>query len=256
MLDLLLVDDEKDVLEAMAGTIKWENYGVRLTGTCENAIEALRFMEVSPPDIVITDVKMPVMDGIEMIKQAKEMGIKAEFVILSGFSEFEFAQRAMSFGIRYYLLKPCGEKELGEVLERVQKDCAKRPRAAFPAPDPEASAPQKSQHFVDEIIEYVNQNLSDSRLSLKWIANNLVFRNEDYVGKAFAAHTGENFLTYLNRRRIQRAKELLEPGKDNKIYAVAEEIGLGHNPRYFSKLFKKYVGCSPREYQAGKRLQK
>lgn len=160
---------------------------------------------------------------------AKEMGIKAEFVILSGFSEFEFAQRAMSFGIRYYLLKPCGEKELGEVLERVQKDCAKRPRAAFPAPDPEASAPQKSQHFVDEIIEYVNQNLSDSRLSLKWIANNLVFRNEDYVGKAFAAHTGENFLTYLNRRRIQRAKELLEPGKDNKIYAVAEEIGLGHN---------------------------
>ena len=76
------------------------------------------------------------------------------------------------------------------------------------------------------------------------------------MGKAFAAHTGKNFLTYLNRRRIQRAKELLEPGKDNKIYAVAEEIGLGHNPRYFSKLFKKYVGCSPREYQAGKRLQK
>ena len=65
---------------------------------------------------------MPVVDGIEMIKRAKEMGIKAEFVILSGFSEFEFAQRAMSLGVRHYLLKPCGEKELGEALMKVQHD--------------------------------------------------------------------------------------------------------------------------------------
>lgn len=92
MLDLLLVDDEKSVLEAMANTIRWENYGVRLVGTCGNAIEALHFMETSHLDVIITDVKMPVVDGIEMIKRAKEMGIKAEFVILSGFSEFEFAR--------------------------------------------------------------------------------------------------------------------------------------------------------------------
>lgn len=64
MLDLLLVDDEKSVLEAMANTIRWENYGVRLVGTCGNAIEALHFMETSHLDIIITDVKMPVVDGI------------------------------------------------------------------------------------------------------------------------------------------------------------------------------------------------
>lgn len=190
-----------------------------------------------------------------MIKRAKEMGIKAEFVILSGFSEFEFAQRAMSLGVRHYLLKPCGEKELGEVLMKVQQDCAERLKA-IPSSNPETAAPQKKQHFVEEIIEYVNQNLSDSRLNLKWIASNLVFRNEDYVGKAFTAYTGENFLTYLNRQRMQRAKELLESEKENKIYVVAQEVGLGHNPRYFSKLFKKYVGCSPQEYQAGKRRQR
>ena len=63
MLDLLLVDDEKSVLEAMANTIRWENYGVRLVGTCGNAIEALHFMETSHLDVIITDVKMPVDDG-------------------------------------------------------------------------------------------------------------------------------------------------------------------------------------------------
>ena len=165
MLDLLLVDDEKSVLEAMANTIRWENYGVRLVGTCGNAIEALHFMETSHLDVIITDVKMPVVDGIEMIKRAKEMGIKAEFVILSGFSEFEFAQRAMSLGVRHYLLKPCGEKELGEALMKVQQDCAERLKA-IPSSNPETAAPQKKQHFVEEIIEYVNQNLSDSRLNL------------------------------------------------------------------------------------------
>lgn len=142
MLDLLLVDDEKSVLEAMANTIRWENYGVRLVGTCGNAIEALHFMETSHLDVIITDVKMPVVDGIEMIKRAKEMGIKAEFVILSGFSEFEFAQRAMSLGVRHYLLKPCGEKELGEALMKVQQDCAERLKA-IPSSNPETAAPQK-----------------------------------------------------------------------------------------------------------------
>ena len=256
MLKLLLVDDEKDVLEAMASTIRWENYGVELAGTCQNALEALQFMETSPPDIVITDVKMPVIDGIEMVRRAKDMGVEAEFIILSGFSEFEFAKRAMSFGIRYYLLKPCGEKELGEALRSAQENYIKRHEMGTAAENPENAAAQSNPHFVDEIIEYVNANLSDSRLNLKWIANKVVFRNEDYVGKVFAAHTGENFLTYLNRCRIKRAKELLDPQKNNKIYTVAEEIGFGHNPRYFSRLFKKYVGCSPREYQAGKRPKK
>ena len=111
MYRLLLVDDEPDVLEAIRSLVPWETYHIELFGTAKNALEALQVMEKDPPDLVITDVKMPVVDGIEMIRRAKSMELDAEFIVLSGYDEFEFAKSAMSLGVRYYLLKPCGEKE-------------------------------------------------------------------------------------------------------------------------------------------------
>ena len=241
MFQLLLVDDEKDVLGAMETAISWEKYGVQLAGICTNALEALEFMRKTPLDLVVTDVKMPVVSGIEMIRQAREMGISAEFIVLSGFDEFEYAQSAMSLGVRYYLLKPCSEEELGDALMRAQKDCVHRREAAQALhtrdENQKVGHSQEKEHFVDEIVDYINTHLDDDRLSLKWVSNNLVYRNEDYVGKAFSARMGEFFLSYLNRRRIEKAKELLDQPGENKMYTVADQIGLGHNPRYFSKLF-------------------
>lgn len=333
MYQLLLVDDEEDVLEAVRTAMPWEKYEIELVGVCRNALEALEFMEKTPPDIVVTDVKMPVINGIEMIRRARKQGVDAEFIVLSGFDEFEFAKSAMSFGVRYYLLKPCSEEELGEALEGAEEDCRRR-RRAFQAlysreedvsqavyrleeglsQGPEALSRCLSRemersgrnlvlmagiklllkqrgdlsrlselfnslyeirdsrefisvladffqqaeggkgegkpNFVDEIVQYIDSHLDDSNLSLKWVSGHLVFRNEDYVGKAFSAHMGETFLSYVNRRRIERAKFLLSTLGEDKIYMVAEQIGFGHNPRYFSKLFRKYTGYSPREYLA------
>ena len=486
MYTLLLVDDEPSVLEAIKAAMPWEKYNVQLTGACRNGPEALEEMRRCPPDLVVTDVKMPVMSGIDMIRAALEMGIKAEFIVLSSFDEFEFAKSAMSLGVRYYLLKPCGEEELGDALLKAQKDLERNRQAnkvltarrrfkkdflgyslplllsqgaggevgrlcgqvleegdglyllvfscagqrvdypaayralasptedsavqlaaspfmiggylcavylcgdeglgpaeatllqkrlaggmaAFPqqryfAPvtcealrgalcrvcgnfhtyallteeglvspgereggvqpdidrtaaaleerlkDPDEAArflqkelgdegrlaamlavmklllkqnesPQmltplfnqlyetadndglaaalveqlsgagkkkeSEKPFVEEIVAYIDSHLDDSRLSLKWVANELVFRNEDYVGRAFAAHTGETFNAYLNRKRIERAKFLISTLGTDKLYTVAEQIGLGHNPRYFSRFFRKHTGYSPREY--------
>ena len=113
--------------------------------------------------------------------------------------------------------------------------------------------PPKSQSvtykpFIEKLLTYTKEHLSESSLSLKWLANHYLFMNVDYVSKQFYKQTGEKFSAWLNRQRIAKAKELLLNCDTEKIYTVAEAVGCGNNPQYFSQLFKKYTGMSPTEY--------
>jgi len=92
--------------------------------------------------------------------------------------------------------------------------------------------------------------LNDSRLSLKWLAENYLYMNVDYLSRQFINKTGEKFSSYLNRTRMEKAKKSLLQYDGNKIYMVAEKVGCGHNPRYFSQIFKKYTGMTPSQYVA------
>lgn len=119
MYRLLIVDDEKVEREGMAQFVPWEKYDTELIGTAWNGIEALEMIRKSRPDIVLTDIKMPVMNGIELIKEAKKIYPDMEFVVLSGYGEYEFTSKAMEEGVRYYILKPFDEEKIAEVLEKV-----------------------------------------------------------------------------------------------------------------------------------------
>lgn len=103
--------------------------------------------------------------------------------------------------------------------------------------------------YVDAIISYVENHLDDPDISLKRIAEEVVFLSEDYVGKTFSSQTGENFNSFLNRKRIEKAKFLIRIVGMNKIQDVAQQVGYGNNPLYFSKVFKKYTGFTPNEYK-------
>lgn len=249
MYTLMLVDDEPDVLEAIQKTVPWENYGILLTDICKNAAEALERMRADPPDLVVTDVKMPSIDGIEMIRRAKAAGVEAEFIVLSGFDEFEYAKSAMNLGVRYYLLKPCNEEELVDALLKAEEDRSRARQTRHIFETPKAEPHERQSDFVRIILDYMEEHLSDSSLTLRWVSNHLVFRNEDYVGKAFSAYTGKSFGTYLNEKRMERAKYLMRTLDGDRIYEIASAVGLGHDPRYFSKLFKKYTGLSPKAYR-------
>ena len=106
----------------------------------------------------------------------------------------------------------------------------------------------QTSRLVDKMMKYVQDNLSDPRLSLKWLAENYFFMNSNYLSRLFVSQTHEKFSSYLNRLRMERAKELLLKYDVDKIYRVAELIGFGNNPRYFSQMFKKYTGLTPSEY--------
>jgi len=106
MMKIMLVDDERFVLEQIRKTIAWEEMGLELIGCCTNAMEALDYMIDEMPDILITDIKMPVVDGLELIAKTKQMNPFIECVVLSGYAEFDLARNAMEEGVKHYLLKP------------------------------------------------------------------------------------------------------------------------------------------------------
>ncbi|NDL67066.1 response regulator [Anaerotalea alkaliphila] len=498
MLRLVIVDDERIIRETINDIIDWKGLGINVVGLCKNGIEAYDTILDEYPDIVMTDIKMPGLSGLELIKRLSETDRSIEYIILSGYGEFEYAKEAMKYGVKHYLLKPCNEHQIMEVINTVKEDCYRRKAlhdlqqerqllmvnmrktiirnilieglsneadlpsllrqygmyldfrhtgyqvayfhfldtenlegflekiyaymaqhspglpvypiyvqqtllfffesfdvsyadmdsffsnaSASPAGDGikyvrqgfenlellleetlgrlrryevvnliqgtrinpvynyrflidrigtlsrqihEASGDLRQQlineldeqllsvndvsflktlvsnlllknphrqltpvltseillelndsteagdvlhlfnlhqkeifgasdglehkykDFIEKIISYVEENLSNPSLSLKWIAENHLFMNVDYVSKQFIKETGDKFSAFLTNTRIRKAKELLLDCGIEKIYIVAEAVGCGNNPQYFSQVFKRNTGMTPTEY--------
>jgi len=123
MLKVLIVDDEPFVRQYLLAVIDWEKYGFYICGEAENGAEALEMIRLYSPNLVITDVRMPQIDGLEMIRIAvKEMQTSAKFIILSGYDDFTYAKTAMKYNVMDYILKPIEENELLELLERFRQE--------------------------------------------------------------------------------------------------------------------------------------
>lgn len=116
MYKLLLVDDEILVREAIAENIHWRELGYELVSTCENGKEAIAYIKNNKVDVIITDVCMPFIDGIELSKYVNVNNLKIDVIIFSGYNEFEYAQKAIRYGVSEYLSKPITASELSEVL--------------------------------------------------------------------------------------------------------------------------------------------
>jgi two-component system response regulator YesN len=512
MYKVLLVDDERIILEGISNVVNWAGAGTTLVGTARNGLEAFEKVEQDPPDIIISDIKMPGMDGLQLAEKVYVHYPGIKFVLLSGFSEFEYARSAMRFGVKHYLLKPCNENKILEVLQELagqleqeaQRDefirnmryglekvlphvkeqflkefvtnkmygnrdweyyrklfeldlqdrkvrlilfqlegsfefehmfavkniaedllhntvlsstvgehvlivvedveqvndiyaCIHQIRETFlryykidltialseadeitrsrilykqtleclnyrfylgegtlitkrdivgvdyadagelsfdednlmlqiktgnweeaqkeidlffqkvaslrsnistaksyviqqfmaiiRLGDADALSHyrdrlvtlmdletlQSIQAFFNEIahqitsdhyeqtknkhcaivkkaLNIVNEYLGNPELSLNWVAHQMLYMNSDYLGKLFKKETGEKFSNYVMKTRISKATELLEQKSDIKIFELAEQLGFGDNPQYFSQVFKKYAGCTPSEY--------
>ncbi len=119
MYKVLLVDDERIIVEGISRTVNWQAHGTELIGTARNGLEALAFIDTHMPDIVISDIKMPGMNGLQLVEKVHESYPHISFIMLSGFSEFDYARTAMQFGVKHYLLKPCNENTITDALEEV-----------------------------------------------------------------------------------------------------------------------------------------
>lgn len=414
MYKMLIADDEKIIRESLSAAIDWTSLGVEVTAVCADGIELYNAILDEYPDIVITDIMMPGLTGLELIEKIQKIDNSIQFILLSGYREFEYAKQAVRLGVCEYLLKPCREEELTASVRNVCRQLDSRrkapdiaeeysdlkssqswaslrceifealtsdrlapldrvPRLAdssivqielsslspeqagrllhsqtslterlnakiiflsgntlvflapyfpntdyngiihslqlacgFPEPAPacarhwiwednEASfvkliaklqsrnrlysidscgvlreivlrsvpKPEISQllsllltdneaqveykPFINQIIDYCRDHLDYSDLSLKYMAENILFMNVNYLSREFSKTTGETFSAFLTRVRMERAKALLLQFGEEKISSISKQCGY-ENPQYFSQVFRKYYGVSPSIY--------
>ncbi len=120
-----------------------------------------------------------------------------------------------------------------------------------------SNAPARTRRYsalIEETVAVIDSNIANENLSLRWLAGTILYTNVDYLGKLFKKEIGTNFSHYVMEKRMEMAKGLIMGGKKDRIYEVAEKVGYGSNPQYFSQVFKKYTGISPLEYKEYVRL--
>lgn len=435
MFKVMVADDEIPIISWFRTSVDWESHGLQLVAAVDDGPSALEFLNSSRPDIAIVDIRMPGMDGLSLIETVHRKHLHTRFVILSGYSSFEYAQRAVGLPVVRYLLKPLDEDDLMDVLDSIVFDLRKnllrkrdattaladvqellplakreavrawltgrtanagawpdalkfeqlrnvpvmvvllytvgRADAEFPAHlqdsatsaflrdeiivdcdvdasyvlvihpcprrdlvsrlqglrrvvhngtrmslrfavsdlgtfedaprlltsvrqqlrepgDPElpgrAAAPRASivspgvssedvrniatqvartlqagthpasdgrrdNVLVSQVLVAIPINIGNSRLSLKWIAKNVVFASADYLSKAFARETGCRFTSYVTNLRMETAKILLRRGDVDTIGEIARLVGYGANAQYFSHVFHRHSKVSPTDFR-------
>lgn len=241
---ILVVEDEAPIREWISYTIRNISEEFQLIGSAKNGKEAYDLSLKFKPDVIITDIKMPVMDGLELSKKIKEIMPEVFIVILTNFAEFNYAKEAISFGAYEYLIKSeIRPKEIKELLFRIDEKLKnKEPEFKLPLINKSEDKKEYSK-TIEKSLRYIEDNYKN-HISLIDVAKH-IYLSHEYFSRLFKEEVGENFSTYLTVYRINKAKELIK-GTDMKISQIAMEVGYS-NPGYFSKNYKKYMGVSPED---------
>lgn len=260
VIKIVIIEDETLIRRGLILTIPWEKYGCIVVGEARNGIQGKKIIEKLKPDIVITDVRMPEMDGITMIRELLQNSkVECEYIIISGYNEFEYAQQAVRLGVKDYLLKPVGDEEFAKTLTSVvshvknrkkdkkMKKCVTKmtDKVIFFEEHFMDNTSDSKQQYVLEAIDYIKSEYQQD-ITIRDVAGNLAI-SESYLSRLFRKETGYTFVEYLTNYRIKEAIELLKNHKV-KIYEVSQLVGF-NDPRYFSTIFKKYVGISPTDFK-------
>ncbi len=247
MLKLLIADDEDATRERLRTQIDWESLYITLVASCKNGTEAYEQAKALRPDIIVTDINMPGMSGLDLIEKLEEEKLTAEYILLTGYADFSYAHRALTSRVHHYLLKPCDEQRLLDAVQECIRSLSLRRQIQKLPPLMEKELYGKEySETVRLVLKYLETHYADQEISLKSIAQNELFMSPDYVGKQFSAQTGKRFVEYLQELRIRKAQWLL--AGDVSPAQVATRVGYGENPQYFRKLFQNAVGMTPREY--------
>ena len=121
MIDVIIVDDEPLIRDGLVKLFSWKDYQMQVSAVFPNGSLALEYLEKHAADIIITDIKMPVMNGIELMQECQRRNLPAKFIVLSGYSDFEYVKTAARLGIENYLLKPVDTQEMSQTLIQVKR---------------------------------------------------------------------------------------------------------------------------------------
>ena len=242
MMKVVVVEDEALVRRGIVLAVDWAGVDCAVVGEAADGAEGLEVIRRCQPDIVVTDIKMPRMDGIEMVRRLRAEGNGAHVIILTAYSDFAYAQSAVKLGAVDYLLKPFHDGELEEAVTRLQSRVG---RSEAPTQGPDVALEGKSK-YVKEALRYIAEHYNDPEIGVSSVARSLGI-SEGHLSHEFKKETSRTLGSYLTDCRIHAAMELLRDCR-NKVYEVAELVGY-RDVAYFGSTFKKLVGVSPSEYQ-------
>ena len=241
---ILIVEDEAPIRDWISYTVKNISEDFELIGSASNGREAYELSLKIKPDVIITDIKMPIMDGLELSKRIKEIMPEVFIVILTNFADFNYAKEAIGFGAYDYLIKSeIRPKEIKELLFRIDEKIKGNELQIKPPLNNKNEVKKRYSKTIEKALRYIEENYKN-HISLIDVARH-IYLSHEYFSRLFKEEVGENFSTYLTVYRMNKAKELIK-GTDMKISQIAMEVGYS-NPGYFSKNYKKYMGVSPED---------
>ncbi len=250
MTSVLIVDDEKYVRLGIRSETDWDLIGCEVVGEASNGKDALELADELHPDLVISDIRMPKMDGLELAEKLLERNPFVKVIFLTAYNEFEYARKAVRIGVSDYILKPYHDGELEASIQRLLHLHTNAPAAEVELENeliPLKPKSEVSNRYVITAIEYIEEHFMDPGMSVGRLAESMGV-SEGHISRLFKAETDLSINNYLTRYRIRQAMDYLKDVQV-KVYEVAERCGY-QDIAYFSNTFKKLVGKSPSDYQA------
>ena len=257
MLRVLIAEDEDIIRKGLVYTVDWLGMDCVVAAEAANGQEGLEKILECKPDVVIADICMPYMDGIEMIKKGAET-VKFKSIILTSYADFEYARRAIDARVCEYLLKPVDEEELARLMERLHGEIASSRQVELVMEQAELEGGNinleyymqldlSENRYISRAIEAIKQRYAD-KLSIEAISEELGV-SASYLSRKFKEITGQTFLDFLNKYRVQQAIVMLNT-RQYRVSEISDACGFT-DYKHFCSVFKKYTLKSPTKFVKG-----
>lgn len=235
MYKILLVEDELYIRRGLKNHIDWSRIGFEVISEASNGMQALDKIKKINPHVILTDIKMPVMGGIELLEKVNAIYPEIIVVMLTGYADFEYAQKCIELKAFSYILKPTDEDKIYGVFNKIKLHLDSVSTG-------EANA--NCSKIVIIINDYIRNNIFE-KITLVQLSE-LVYMNKSYISTYYKNQTGINIRDFILQEKIKKAKLLMNEN-NYKIYEISDMIGY-MDFRTFSKAFKKVEGMNPKEY--------
>jgi len=250
MYKLLIVDDEPIIRQGIQKFVNFEELSITEVYEASNGNEALKQFDKYTPDIVLLDINMPKLNGLEFARKIKYINENVLIAVITGYDYYEYAVTALKIGIDDYILKPVSKNDIQELLsklvDKLKLRLKKEEVNLLVEGIMEKNAISGEYNYKDKIIQLIEENASDPSFSLPYLASELNI-STGYCSSLFKQLFGISFKEFVISTRLEKAKILLL-SSDLKIYEISEKVGFD-DPNYFSTSFKKRYEVSPNQFK-------
>jgi two-component system response regulator YesN len=246
---LLILDDDIQIREGIQHSIDWAHIGIDEVKSAGDGVSGMEIASFFRPDIILSDVRMPGINGLDFLREIKKILPHSKVILVSGYDDFEYLQKAIKYKADAYELKPVKVQNLINLVEEMKKKIITERESAASA---ETNESPMYKPKIMKAVDYINTHF-DEPLSTAAMGK-ILNLTPNYFCTVFRQETGKSFSAYLNEVRLKSAVYLLEH-TDLLSYEIAAQCGF-HDYIYFSQVFRKKCGCSPRSYRGRMKRKK